>query len=154
MEDFFQVNNFTRSTYLSILMEHNTHTHTIHLFSWNYIFFFILYELVLLDKVIIYISNCVDWACGGQWARCVQFLTTLAQALAEHQVPLCVCFNGAHPAPPATPQHWIQTQATYRQRVNSVSSPFFMCLNKSRSCNVTLFNWDQHYLHEISFVFI
>ncbi|XP_028158545.1 constitutive coactivator of PPAR-gamma-like protein 1 homolog isoform X3 [Ostrinia furnacalis] len=61
-----------------------------------------------------------DWACGGQWARCVQFLTTLAQALAEHQVPLCVCFNGAHPAPPATPQHWIQTQATYRQRVNSV----------------------------------
>ncbi|XP_060800922.1 constitutive coactivator of PPAR-gamma-like protein 1 isoform X3 [Amyelois transitella] len=61
-----------------------------------------------------------DWACGGQWARCVQFLTTLAQALAEHQVALCVCFNGAHPTPPATPQHWMQTQATYRQRVNSV----------------------------------
>uniref|UniRef100_A0A2A4JEZ2 Constitutive coactivator of PPAR-gamma-like protein 1 n=1 Tax=Heliothis virescens TaxID=7102 RepID=A0A2A4JEZ2_HELVI len=61
-----------------------------------------------------------DWACGGQWARCVQFLTTLAQALAEHQVALCVCFNGAHPTPPALPQHWIQTQATYRQRVNSV----------------------------------
>ncbi|CAK1604276.1 unnamed protein product [Parnassius mnemosyne] len=61
-----------------------------------------------------------DWACGGQWARCVQFLTTLAQALAEHQVALCVCFNGAHPTPPAVPQHWIQTQATYRQRVNSV----------------------------------
>ncbi|KAM3962412.1 LOW QUALITY PROTEIN: constitutive coactivator of PPAR-gamma-like protein 1 homolog [Aphomia sociella] len=61
-----------------------------------------------------------DWACGGQWARCVQFLTTLAQALAEHQVSLCVCFNGAHPTPPATPQHWIQTQATYRQRVNFV----------------------------------
>ncbi|XP_046960558.1 constitutive coactivator of PPAR-gamma-like protein 1 [Vanessa cardui] len=61
-----------------------------------------------------------DWACGGQWARCVQFLTTLAQALAEHQVALCVCFNGAHPTPPALPQHWIQTQSTYRQRVNSV----------------------------------
>lgn len=61
-----------------------------------------------------------DWACGGQWARCVQFLTTLAQALAEHQVALCVCFNGAHPTPPALPHHWIQTQATYRQRVNSV----------------------------------
>ncbi|XP_063621419.1 constitutive coactivator of PPAR-gamma-like protein 1 [Cydia splendana] len=61
-----------------------------------------------------------DWACGGQWARCVQFLTTLAQALAEHQVALCVCFNGAHPAPPVAPQHWIQTQSTYRQRVNSV----------------------------------
>ncbi|KAJ2947040.1 hypothetical protein O0L34_g16385 [Tuta absoluta] len=61
-----------------------------------------------------------DWACGGQWARCVQFLTTLAQALAEHQVALCVCFNGSHPTPPALPQHWIQTQATYRQRVNSV----------------------------------
>ncbi|XP_022122884.1 constitutive coactivator of PPAR-gamma-like protein 1 homolog isoform X2 [Pieris rapae] len=61
-----------------------------------------------------------DWACGGQWARCVQFLTTLAQALADHQVSLCVCFNGAHPTPPALPQHWIQTQATYRQRVNSV----------------------------------
>ncbi|XP_068630770.1 constitutive coactivator of PPAR-gamma-like protein 1 homolog isoform X2 [Battus philenor] len=61
-----------------------------------------------------------DWACGGQWARCVQFLTTLAQALAEHQVSMCVCFNGAHPTPPAVPQHWIQTQATYRQRVNSV----------------------------------
>ncbi|XP_052753605.1 constitutive coactivator of PPAR-gamma-like protein 1 isoform X2 [Galleria mellonella] len=61
-----------------------------------------------------------DWACGGQWARCVQFLTTLAQALAEHQVSLCVCFNGAHPTPPATPQHWIQVQATYRQRVNFV----------------------------------
>ncbi|XP_045765147.1 constitutive coactivator of PPAR-gamma-like protein 1 isoform X2 [Maniola jurtina] len=61
-----------------------------------------------------------DWACGGQWARCVQFLTTLAQALAEHQVSLCVCFNGAHPTPPALPQHWIQTQSTYRQRVNSV----------------------------------
>ncbi|XP_041976736.1 constitutive coactivator of PPAR-gamma-like protein 1 isoform X2 [Aricia agestis] len=61
-----------------------------------------------------------DWACGGQWARCVQFLTTLAQALAEHQVALCVCFNGAHPTPPTLPQHWIQTQATYRQRVNSV----------------------------------
>ncbi|XP_037299637.1 constitutive coactivator of PPAR-gamma-like protein 1 isoform X2 [Manduca sexta] len=61
-----------------------------------------------------------DWACGGQWARCVQFLTTLAQALAEHQVALCVCFNGAHPTPPALPQHWIQTQATNRQRVNSV----------------------------------
>ncbi|XP_072940583.1 constitutive coactivator of PPAR-gamma-like protein 1 homolog isoform X2 [Epargyreus clarus] len=61
-----------------------------------------------------------DWACGGQWARCVQFLTTLAQALAEHQVSLCVCFNGAHPTPPALPQHWVQTQSTYRQRVNSV----------------------------------
>ncbi|XP_045493692.1 constitutive coactivator of PPAR-gamma-like protein 1 [Colias croceus] len=61
-----------------------------------------------------------DWACGGQWARCVQFLTTLAQALAEHQVALCICFNGAHPTPPALPQHWIQTQATYRHRVNSV----------------------------------
>ncbi|XP_047515212.1 constitutive coactivator of PPAR-gamma-like protein 1 homolog isoform X2 [Pieris napi] len=61
-----------------------------------------------------------DWACGGQWARCVQFLTTLAQALADHQVSLCVCFNGAHPTPPALPQHWIQTQATHRQRVNSV----------------------------------
>ncbi|XP_073951503.1 constitutive coactivator of PPAR-gamma-like protein 1 homolog isoform X2 [Choristoneura fumiferana] len=61
-----------------------------------------------------------DWACGGQWARCVQFLTTLAQALAEHQVTLCVCFNGAHPTPPASPQHWMQTQSTYRQRVNSV----------------------------------
>ncbi|CAH2075344.1 unnamed protein product, partial [Iphiclides podalirius] len=61
-----------------------------------------------------------DWACGGQWARCVQFLTTLAQALAEHQVALCVCFNGSHPTPPAVPQQWIQTQATYRQRVNSV----------------------------------
>ncbi|RVE47107.1 hypothetical protein evm_008291 [Chilo suppressalis] len=69
------------------------------------------------------VENCtrrVDWACGGQWARCVQFLTTLAQALAEHQVAICVCFNGAHPTPPATPQHWIQTQTTYRQRVNSV----------------------------------
>lgn len=63
----------------------------------------------------------LDWACGGQWARCVQFLTTLAQALAEHQVTLCVCFNGAHPTPPASPQHWMQTQSTYRQRVNSVS---------------------------------
>ncbi|XP_059060222.1 constitutive coactivator of PPAR-gamma-like protein 1 [Achroia grisella] len=61
-----------------------------------------------------------DWACGGQWARCVQFLTTLAQALAEHQVSLCVCFNGAHPTPPATPQQWIQVQAMYRQRVNFV----------------------------------
>ncbi|XP_045446180.1 constitutive coactivator of PPAR-gamma-like protein 1 [Melitaea cinxia] len=61
-----------------------------------------------------------DWACGGQWARCVQFLTTLAQALAEHQVALCVCFNGAHPTPPAMPQHWIQNQSTYRQRINSV----------------------------------
>ncbi|KAJ0179851.1 hypothetical protein K1T71_004442 [Dendrolimus kikuchii] len=61
-----------------------------------------------------------DWACGGQWARCVQFLTTLSQALAEHQVALCVCFNGAHPTPPAMPQQWIQTQGMYRQRVNSV----------------------------------
>ncbi|XP_013141232.1 PREDICTED: constitutive coactivator of PPAR-gamma-like protein 1 isoform X4 [Papilio polytes] len=61
-----------------------------------------------------------DWACGGQWARCVQFLTTLSQALAEHQVALCVCFNGSHPTPPAVPQQWIQTQSTYRQRVNSV----------------------------------
>ncbi|CAG9138520.1 unnamed protein product [Plutella xylostella] len=61
-----------------------------------------------------------DWVCGGQWARCVQFLTTLATALAEHQVSICVCFNGAHPTPPATPQHWVQTQAMYRQRVNSV----------------------------------
>ncbi|VVC89410.1 unnamed protein product [Leptidea sinapis] len=61
-----------------------------------------------------------DWACGGQWARCVQFLTTLAQSLAENQVALCVAFNGSHPTPPALPQHWIQTQAMYRQRVNSV----------------------------------
>lgn len=61
-----------------------------------------------------------DWASGGQWARCVQFLTTLAQALAEFQVSLCVCFNGSHPTPPALPQHWIQTQTIYKQRVNSV----------------------------------
>lgn len=66
-------------------------------------------------------QNFVDWASGGQWARCVQFLTTLAQALAEFQVSLCVCFNGSHPTPPALPQHWIQTQTIYKQRVNSVS---------------------------------
>lgn len=61
----------------------------------------------------------VDWACGGQWNRMIQFLEVFIQASEAAGLELAVFFNGSLESPRRA--EWIQNQLNARQKVNNVS---------------------------------
>lgn len=63
-------------------------------------------------------TACVDWACGGQWNRTVQFLSLLIHAIETGNIDLAVIFNGA--LEQQRMSEWIAEQHKIRQRMNLV----------------------------------
>lgn len=59
-----------------------------------------------------------DWACGGQWNRMVQFLSSLLQAIEHGNIELAVVFNGTLES--CRMSQWTEEQANIRQRVGMV----------------------------------
>lgn len=60
----------------------------------------------------------IDWACGGQWNRTVQFLSLLIHAIESGNIDLAVVFNGA--SEPSRLSDWIAEQNKIRQKMNLV----------------------------------
>lgn len=60
----------------------------------------------------------LDWACGGQWNRMVQFLSLLTRAIERGNIELAVVFNGT--IEQCRMNEWIAEQANTRQRVGMV----------------------------------
>jgi len=68
------------------------------------------------------INNCyfnIDWACGGQWNRMLQFLAVLIQAMEMSGLEIAVFFNGCFE--PLRRADWVQHQLQVRAKVNNVS---------------------------------
>lgn len=61
----------------------------------------------------------LDWVCGGQWNRMLEFLAALIQATEPPGMELAVFFNGCFESPRLT--DWIQNQLQVRIKVNNVS---------------------------------
>ena len=59
-----------------------------------------------------------DWACGGQWNRMTNFLTTLMRACHQANTELVVFFNGALESQRLNA--WAKTQQEARQNVQQV----------------------------------
>jgi len=66
-----------------------------------------------ISKIII-----IDWVCGGQWSRMVQFLGSLVQTLHAHNLHLAVYFNGA--LEPPRMNEWVRTQLAARANIYQV----------------------------------
>jgi len=67
-------------------------------------------------------NNCyfnIDWACGGQWNRMLQFLAVLIQAMEMSGLEIAVFFNGCFE--PLRRADWVQHQLQVRAKVNNVS---------------------------------
>lgn len=61
---------------------------------------------------------CVDWICGGQWNRMLQFLASLVQTLHAHNLHLAVFFNGA--LEPPRMHEWVRNQLAARSNIYQV----------------------------------
>lgn len=60
----------------------------------------------------------LDWACGGQWNRMVQFLALLMQAIERGNIELAVVFNGTLEI--CRMEDWVAEQTVVRQKVAMV----------------------------------
>jgi hypothetical protein len=62
----------------------------------------------------------VDWACGGQWNRMMQFLAIFIEASEAAGLELAVFFNGSLETPRQL--EWINNQLDAQLKVNNVSN--------------------------------
>lgn len=60
----------------------------------------------------------LDWICGGQWNRMLQFLHSLVQTLHAHNLHLAVYFNGALERPRM--HEWVRNQLAARSNIYQV----------------------------------
>lgn len=67
-----------------------------------------------------FLSYCIsiDWACGGQWNRTVQYLSLLCGALEHGNIEIAVVFNGT--IEQCRMEEWKAEQANVRQKVGMV----------------------------------
>lgn len=64
----------------------------------------------------------LDWACGGQWNRMLQFLIVFINTTDLSGLELVVYFNGSLESARRT--EWIQSQLEMRDKVNNVRINF------------------------------
>ena len=60
----------------------------------------------------------IDWICGGQWNRMLQFLASLVQTLHAHNLHLAVFFNGS--LEPPRMHEWVRNQLAARSNIYQV----------------------------------
>ena len=60
-----------------------------------------------------------DWACGGQWNRMNQFLSTFIETCMASHMELLVCFNGASES--SRLLEWFHRQQAVRRNASSVT---------------------------------
>lgn len=84
-------------------------------FSGTWCLLLVEYKMLNSDRVCF-----VDWVCGGQWNRMVNFLEKLIGLLENSNVELIVFFNGAIET--QRMNEWIMQQKEESKKVNQVSA--------------------------------
>lgn len=74
--------------------------------------------MIIITVNLSFVFQLSDWACGGQWNRMVQYLSSLMQAIELGNIELAVVFNGT--LENCRMSEWTQEQANVRQRVGMV----------------------------------